>query len=339
MSDDVRATVRRLSDGELLARVKELAALARTATAELVAHLGELEARDLHLQAGYGSLFVYCRDALFLSEHESYNRIEAAHAARRFPVILDMLAEGSLTLTAVSLLGRHLTAENHRRVLESARGRKKAQVEEIVAGLWPQPDVPPTLRKLPPPRTMPTAPPVDLPPFDAGPGPSPLPAPPRTADVTPLAPDRYRVQLTIGGDTLERLRLAKDMLRHAIPSGDDAAVFDRALTALLDDLAKKKFAAVSGPHAARATAPGSRHVPADVKRSVWLRDLGRCAFVGSEGRRCAERGFVEFHHVRPYAVGGEASVANIQLRCRRHNAYEARLFFGDERPADSARRS
>jgi len=46
------------------------------------------------------------------------------------------------------------------------------------------------------------------------------------------------------------------------------------------------------------------------------------------GRRCAERGFLERHHVEPHAVGGEATVDNIQLRCRAHNAYEAELFYG-----------
>jgi hypothetical protein len=65
-----------------------------------------------------------------------------------------------------------------------------------------------------------------------------------------------------------------------------------------------------------------------VKRAVWLRDLGRCAFVGTGGRRCDERGFLEFHHVRPYSEGGEPSAANIELRCRTHNDYEARVYFG-----------
>jgi hypothetical protein len=147
--------------------------------------------------------------------------------------------------------------------------------------------------------------------------------------VTPLSPDRYRVQVTIGGDTLEKLRLAKDLLRHAVPSGDEAVILDRALTALLADLAQRKFAAADKPRPSSAAAPGSRRVPADVKRTVWLRDLGRCAFVGASGRRCSERAFLEFHHVEPYALGGEATVANIQLRCRSHNAYEARLYFGN----------
>jgi hypothetical protein len=146
--------------------------------------------------------------------------------------------------------------------------------------------------------------------------------------VTPLAPDRYRVQVTIGGDTLEKLRLAKDMLRHAVPSGDEAAILDRALTALLADLAQRKFAATEKPRPSAGTAPGSRQIPADVKRAVWLRDLGRCAFVATSGRRCAERGFLEFHHIHPHVLGGPATVGNIQLRCRAHNDYEARVCFG-----------
>jgi hypothetical protein len=68
-------------------------------------------------------------------------------------------------------------------------------------------------------------------------------------------------------------------------------------------------------------------------RAVWVRDLGRCAFVGTGGHRCGERRFVEFHHVDPYALGGEATVDGIQLRCRRHNDYEGRLYFGDRRGA------
>ncbi|HEX7126283.1 MAG TPA: HNH endonuclease, partial [Thermodesulfobacteriota bacterium] len=74
--------------------------------------------------------------------------------------------------------------------------------------------------------------------------------------------------------------------------------------------------------------PGSRHIPAAVRRAVWARDGGRCAFVSRTGRRCTERGFLEFHHVRPYAAGGAATVENIELRCRAHNGYEAERMFG-----------
>ncbi|PYQ06766.1 MAG: hypothetical protein DMF83_11325 [Acidobacteria bacterium] len=342
MQNDILASLTRLSDDDLVARLKVLVARDRDLTAQIVAHLAELDTRDVFLREGYGSLFVYCRDALGLSEWESYNRIEVARAARRFPVIFDLLAEGSVNLTAARLLAPHLTPSNHREVLHSARGRRKPEIEEIVARLSPRPDVPASVRRLPTsrPASVPLAAPV---PASASPAPAPVsvatpaPVPPAhplpvgPVAVTPLSPDRYKLQLTIGGDTLEKLRLAKDMLGHAIPSGDDAAILDRALTALLVELAKKKFADTGKPRPSRGTKAGARDPSAPVKRAVWLRDLGRCAFVGTTGHRCNERRFIEFHHIDPHALGGEATVDQIQLRCRRHNDYEGRLYFGKRR--------
>jgi len=333
MQNDILTSLTRLSDAELVARMKSLVARERDTTAQLIAHLAELDTRDVHLREGYDSLYAYCRDALGLSEWEAYNRIEVARAARRFPVILEMLAAGAIHLTAVRLLSPHLTPANHREVLDSARGKKKPEIEEIVARLSPRPDVPASVRKLPAPR-----PSAFLPAEAAVPPENRLTAEPLSVPrgaVTPLSPDRYKLQLTIGGETLEKLRLAKDMLSHAIPSGDDAAVLDRALTALLVDLAKTKFADTRKPRRARGKDPRARDAAAAVKRAVWVRDLGRCAFVGTNGHRCNERRFLEFHHVDPHALGGEASVDKIELRCRRHNDYEGRLYFGKRRRDDT----
>jgi hypothetical protein len=351
MQNDILTSLTRLSDAELVARAKTLVARERDATAHLVAHLAEMDTRDVHLREGYESLYVYCRDVLGLSEGEAYNRIEVARAARRFPIILEMLAAGAVNLTAARLLAPHLTAANHREVLDSARGKKKREIEEIVAALSPRPDVAPSVRKLPALRLQ-AWPPTEAPAgadacatIPAAPDPVvPVRAErgltaeslsvPRAA-VTPLSPDRYKLQLTIGGETLEKLRLAKDMLSHAIPSGDDAAVLDRALTALLAELAKRKFADTPKPGRSRAKDPRARDASAAVKRAVWVRDLGRCAYIGPSGHRCNERRFVEFHHVDPYVLGGEATVEKIELRCRRHNDYEGRLYFGKRRRDDT----
>ena len=143
----------------------------------------------------------------------------------------------------------------------------------------------------------------------------------------PLAPERYKVQFTVSRETYDKLRRVQDLLRHTLPSGDPAAIFDRALTRLLDELARTRLAATSRPRAQRPPAPESRHMPAAVKREVWRRDAGRCAFVGTSGR-CTETGFLEFHHVVPYAAGGQAIIENIELRCRAHNAYESAQYFG-----------
>ena len=137
---------------------------------------------------------------------------------------------------------------------------------------------------------------------------------------------------TVGEATHEKLRHVQELLRREIPDGDPGAIFDRALTLLLEDVARKKVALTSQPRTGRAAANRSRHIPARVKRAVWLRDGGRCAFVASTGRRCDGRAFLEFHHREPYAIGGEATVANISLRCRQHNSYEGELAFGTRVP-------
>ena len=154
------------------------------------------------------------------------------------------------------------------------------------------------------------------------------PEPPRRpAVVAPLAPERYKVQFTVTRETYDKLRRVQDLLRHTIPNGDPAAIFDRALTLLLKDVEKATLAAGTRPRIGAPPKEGSRHIPATVKREVWKRDGGRCAFAGASGG-CPERGFLEFHHVVPFAAGGPATTANIQLRCRAHNGYEATLFFG-----------
>jgi hypothetical protein len=323
------SSLHHLTNQALLEETLRLAAHARAATAQLVAAIAEVDARRLYLGESCSSMFVYCTRILRLSEHATYRRIEAARLARRFPVILERLADGSLTLTNVSLLAPHLTPENHQAVLASAAHKSKHEVEQVVVKLRPRPPVPSTIRKLPdrkPPVTAPTitvtetaaVEVTDLRVIQA--------VPSRPALVQPLAPERYKVQFTVSRETHDRLRRVQDLLRHSIPNGDVAAIFDRALTLLLADIEKKKLAASGRPRGGAVDRARSRHIPADVRREVWGRDGGRCAFVGSNGR-CEERGFLEFHHVTPYAAGGETIASNLELRCRPHNAHEAELFF------------
>jgi len=153
MKTNILVSAAALSDRDLLARLEALAVKEREASVDLVAHLAELDSRPaLYAAQGYGSLFSYCTQALRLSEDAACTRIEAARACRRFPLILELLASGSLSLTSVRLLGRHLTAENHQSVLGKARNRTRREIEALFAELAPRPDIPTAVRKLPRPN-------------------------------------------------------------------------------------------------------------------------------------------------------------------------------------------
>ena len=280
-----------LSNQALLEETMRLTTDARCTTAKLIAALAEIDARKLWADEGCSSLYTYCTQALRFSEHEAYLRMEAARAVRRYPVVLELLATGELSLTNLSLLRSYLTAENHEALLAAARNKSKREVERQVAALQ---------------------------------GDSPRASVTR---VTPVSSNRFHLSFEVTDTAYEKLQRATDLLRHAVPNGDLGEIFDRALTSLLRDLERRRLAAADCPRGDRSSKSGSRYIPASVRRAVWRRDCGCCAFVGPHGR-CTETAFLEFHHVVPFATGGESTVENIQLRCRAHNQREAELFFG-----------
>jgi 5-methylcytosine-specific restriction endonuclease McrA len=105
-------------------------------------------------------------------------------------------------------------------------------------------------------------------------------------------------------------------------------VLKRVLDALIEKLERDKFAATSHPRRCGRQSTNPRHIPAEVKRAVWERDQGQCAFVSDSGHRCPARKFLEFDHVEEVARGGRASVAGIRLLCRAHNQHSAECAFG-----------
>jgi hypothetical protein len=80
------------------------------------------------------------------------------------------------------------------------------------------------------------------------------------------------------------------------------------------------------PAASLASAPRQRgrYVPAAERREVFTRDEARCTFMDEQGRRCGETRYLELHHLKPFAHGGENVASNLTLRCSAHNAWPPR---------------
>ena len=332
-----------LSDSALLSKLTDLVARDRATTAALLAHLAEVDARKLYLPAAYPSMFAYCVGELRMSEDAAAKRIQAARAARRFPAIFQAVADGRLHLTAVGLLAPHLTEHSADDLLVAAAHKSKSEIELLLAERFPRSDVLTWMAA--PPSTSQHAPAhveepsrFDSERSDAGsPGPEVAPASstpmmtPVPSRVQPLSAQSSAVQFTLSRNGQAKLQYAQELLGHQVPPGDIAAVFERALDALIPQLEKRKFAATEQPRPPRwRKASDSRHIPADVRRAVWKRDGGQCTFQSETGHRCPARRGLEFDHVQEFARGGEPTVSDIRLLCRAHNQHAAECSFGSE---------
>ncbi len=154
----------------------------------------------------------------------------------------------------------------------------------------------------------------------------------RPATVEPLSPARYKVQFTASQELRDKLERLTALMRSEVPDGDLAAIIDRAVSEKLQRLEARRFGKTHARRKALADTvinPGSRNVPAALRRAVHERDESRCAFVDAQGRRCTEQHRLEFHHDFPFGKGGDLSLVNIKLLCEQHNRYLAEVDYGE----------
>jgi hypothetical protein len=287
-------------------------------------------------------MFNYCTSVLHLSEAEAYLRIEVARAARKEPVLLEMLGAGRLHLSGALKLARHITPENRADLLKRATHASARRIDELVAELAPQPDIPAVIRKLPEPKQAQGAREA----LELGPDRLPAPAqlvtervdpavsPARPALVKPLSPGRFQVKFTASAELRDKLERLQALMGSAGPRPDLAQVIDAAVTEKLERREARRFGETKAPRKGLGetdTSPSSRYIPAAVKRAVCARDGNQCGFVDKDGRRCSELHRLEFHHVKPWGRGGDHSPESIGLRCRAHNLHQAELDYGIEK--------
>jgi 5-methylcytosine-specific restriction endonuclease McrA len=337
------SALRSLADAELIERLPGLVQIERRALSDVIEHLVEMERRRLYLSSSCSSLYRYCIDRLGYAEAAALNRHRVAQLALRLPQVLDELRAGTMHLTGLFLLSKYLTAHNAAALLREARGKSRREIEQLIARWFPRADVRGRLEPLfPEVYRVALAQPLRA--ATARTTVAPAPAAtcletgePTRARLEPLSPSRLRVEFTARAELYEKVERARELLSHALPSGDLGELFERAVDALLEQESRKRFGAGT-PRKARELKPGSRHVPVAIVRAVWQRDNAQCTFVGSEGCRCAERRFLTIEHRTPFAFGGPPTLENLCLLCAAHNLERARQVFGEPHIYASSRR-
>lgn len=330
-----------VADSALIARLQELVGREREDLAEVVAHLEEVDRRELLIAYGYPSLYLYCVSELRYSEAGAYARIRAARACRRLPQILEMLRRGELHLDALVRLSPHLGGADAADLLDRAKGKTSQEVSAFLAELFPGRELPDMIRPVGNRPVAPVEP--DHSPLFAAAGTA-AGTSPETADTVAgaiLAPSpapeggivaRVRFAFTADEELVLLVRRARELLRHKYSDGRLERIFKDALLALLEkrDPDRRLLAVLPRPARGRV-----RRIPRWVKNTVWRRDRGRCAYFPQGRRACGSKDGLEFDHIKPWALGGDSDApANIRLLCRTHNRHLARGIMEGLRPAE-----
>jgi 5-methylcytosine-specific restriction endonuclease McrA len=381
MQQDEFWKLEHLSHSQLLESLNRVVRIRRRALAELIAHLGEVEERRLHLEAAHSSMFDYCVARLGMSEDEACRRIDLARLARRYPALYPLLASGEITLSVALVLKPILSQANHHELFAAARGKSILEARELVALHTPRSDVPFGIRKLPQPRgagkdastlglpPIASTPPASIPQLQAHDArvetsPSAQPVTPHVhhqSRIEPLSPQRYKVQFTIDKATKDQLEQARDLLRHANPSGDFGPILARALELLIADLLRRRFGAGACRKAASArpkpsasqapvrpmdetlvpaasVEPSGSHIPRAARRAVLERDGLACTWRDADGKRCGSRAWLEIDHRHPRGKGGGSEPENLRILCRAHNDLAAEHEYGRAHMQQAKRR-
>ncbi|MBI5202344.1 MAG: HNH endonuclease [Elusimicrobia bacterium] len=286
-------------------------------------------------------MFSYLTRHLGYSECDAMRRVRAARAARDYPSILRMLAEGELHLVGVAMLQPLLTSANHESLLRKAARRSTREIERLAAEISPACAGPRDRIRARPSPSKPCEP-------AAAPAANrPSSAPTEKAAVEngfvflpeleiaavpeekALGVERRVVFTFTAGEAVRGyFEQARDLLRHRFPAGGMDEIIGEALRRLV---AQERPGLGFAPK--RRSAPRNesnrRRIPKRVEDEVWRRDGGRCAFIGSGGVRCGETAWLELDHVVPFALDGRSDEpANVRLLCRAHNQSEGRRIFG-----------
>ncbi|MGB8931978.1 MAG: HNH endonuclease, partial [Anaeromyxobacteraceae bacterium] len=295
---------------DLADRLASLLRREQGAMAEFLLTLADFDRKRLWLEMGYSSLFHFLHRRLGMSKGAAHYRKTAAELIQRVPEVVEPLQDGRLCISSIIELAKVLTPENREAVLARFFHRSRQEAKEVSAELAPMEAAP--HRTVVIAAQAPALPSLALPPADggalAGPSsrqgsasgstveledtlPSALPraAVPRSA-AEPLTADLRRLHVTVSKRFTEKLNAARDALSHSHPGADVETILEAGLDLLLERAAKRR-GLVKRPRAAAVPAAAvestnPRHVPAAVRREVFLRDEGKCQWPLADGGIC-----------------------------------------------------
>ncbi len=353
-----------LSTEALTSSAEKLVRAEKRNVALLIAHIAEMSRRKTYLECGYKNFFDYCVKRLRLSEGSVALRIQVANVSRRFPQLLQSLAENRISLTVAGHLAPHLHEDNVEKLLSDCAGMTKRAVEEYLVALRPKPVFNPSIRKRPAPvenreqarperqqETMrereQSKPPCPAPFVEESSRPRPPSSSPNLLE--PARPDRFNFRFSADRNFKEKFERLAEVLGVENPLKHMAEILERAVDISLEKKDPKRKRerrlerqrAKDAPRAKpcpdkistrpeRKDSAESRYIPTEVRERVFERAGHQCQYTSADGTRCGARTRLEIEHERPFAIYRSHEERFLRILCRRHNRFRAERVYGAE---------
>jgi hypothetical protein len=257
------------------------------AESDLISILQAIEDCRGYRELSYRSLFEYSRQALGLSEAVSYNLITVARKAKVVPMLQEKLRTQEITLSNAKMIAPVLTSENQNQWLSAAATLSKRELEKEIAKEFPEKQIQEQTRY--------------------------------------VSENRIELKLGISEELYEMLKRIQDI---ASSQSQNALNLEQTLQEMAEVYLEKKDPIKKAERAQKRTSPkpvpgqessNPRFIPASVQHAVRLRDHGQCSFLNSNGKRCDEKRWLDFHHIQPVSEGGQSNLENLRLLCRGHH--------------------
>lgn len=311
---DTRSNPRSNDPPSLHEKALGLAKQYKAAQAKLLSVLQQIDSMKAFRDWGFASLWDYCVSGLKLSESESESLIRVARKSVEIPQLKKAVEEGVVTLSSARKVCAVITAQSQEVWLGKAASLTQRELEREIAKENPATHVSD--------RVKPVA--VNLSELRCG----------VSDEVEGLV---RRVQDVISqqrGTACSLAEALKEMAELFLEKKDPVRKAERVLRKKkaretdqvgsdAEGCCKKgvggQTRGSNSRESSNAALPGARRIPAKVRHAISLRDQGQCTFVGSGGRRCGQRRWVEAHHLRPRSLGGGHTIDNLTTLCGAHH--------------------
>ena len=358
--------IKQLSNQELLAQTKLLVQKERNLHIQVLHHLKEIDSRKLYFKMGFSSLFDYAVRELGYSEGAAYRRIKAMKLCRDLPETESRLKSGRLSLSAACQLqtffekqakkvkaGREMISfqtsqktessnqndgENQKlsekqqkqELIKQAEGRSTRATMKLLSEVDPSVSISREQTRFLGKEKVEIKVVIDE------------ECHKRLEELKSLLSHRnpnlsYGDLLSILSEEAlqkhdpRRKKTRQNNLKIQTPARKPTVLSEKPATSAQRSVTLSEKPITSAPKLDISAGKEkhkkiSRAIPSYLRKYIWERDDGQCAYIHHETkRRCASRYLLQIDHIKPFAFGGKTESENLRLLCAGHNQFRVNL--------------